>query len=228
MTTSHIDWIQISHEGRTYRLAIHERGDQISRALSTGNFYEIDLLKAIAGIGRCGIYLDVGTHIGNHALFFAAECPSTLVIGFEPWRPSYTLAKYTMKANYVADKVKIYNQPVASADGVMVTYTPPRSVANTGIGTTRLGGSVRSVSVDGILSSLVTHQPAALIKIDVEGFELEVLKGSFHTIAQWRPLIVVETKTKPIFALIDDLMTSRFHYTRAGRYCATPTWLYVP
>jgi FkbM family methyltransferase len=221
-------WMEIGYQDRIYRLAIHDRGDQISKTLAQGKFYEIDLLEAIAQIQRRGIYVDVGTHIGNHALFFATECPSTLVIGFEPWSASCVLAKQTMKANKMTHKVKIFNKPVSDVEGALVTYTPPKIGRNTGSGTTCTGGDLRAVSVDGTLSKLGAHQPVALIKIDVEGFELEVLKGAAETIERWRPIIGVETKTQTAYARIDSFLTTLFHYERAGRYCATPTWLYMP
>jgi hypothetical protein len=40
-------------------------------------------------------------------------------------------------------------------------------------------------------------QDVTLVKIDVEGAELEVLEGAAVTIARWRPLVVIEDWTGP-------------------------------
>jgi FkbM family methyltransferase len=221
-------WVEVNYQGRRYRLATHGEHDQINKSLSRGHFYEADLLTVIAAIGRTGVYLDVGTHIGNHTLFFATECPSTAVIGFEPWEPSYRLAVRTMKANNVLDKVYIINCPVSSADGEMVSFFPPNRSLNTGAGYCIKGGHVKSVSVDGTVSRLVKNSPVALIKIDVEGFDLEVLHGASRTIGNWRPYLVVEAQNNAIHQIINAFLTTQHDYDWVGRYCATPTHLYTP
>jgi FkbM family methyltransferase len=220
--------VEITYEGRRYRLATHGEQDTINRSFKQGRFYEEDLLRAIAALNRPGVYVDVGAHIGNHALFFAAECPSTLVIGFEPWSPSYALAVSTMQANHVADKVHLIEHPVSSRDGAPVTYVPPQGRHNTGMGHTIAGGESLAVSLDGTIRSLAPNEPVALIKIDVEGAEMEVLHGAKATIARWRPIIAIETKTRTGHQQSDEFLTTRFAYAWAGRYCATPTQLYLP
>ena len=57
---------------------------------------------------------------------------------------------------------------------------------------------------------------------------MEVLHGASRTIAQWRPIVVVETKTPEAYAQIDRHMTAALGYSWAGRYCATATQLYKP
>ena len=133
-----------------------------------------------------------------------------------------------MKANRVTNKVYLINRPVSSTDGSPVAFIPPRRGHNTGTGYSERGGNIASVSVDGALSRLAHNQPVALIKIDVEGYEMEVLHGASRTIAQWRPIVVVETKTPEAYAQIDRHMTAALGYSWAGRYCATPTQLYKP
>ena len=48
------------------------------------------------------------------------------------------------------------------------------------------------------------------------------------SIAQWRPVVVVETKTQEARIQIDRHMTAVLKYSWAGRYCATLIQLYKP
>ena len=44
-------------------------------------------------------------------------------------------------------------------------------------------------------SILTTDQPISVLHLDVEGMEDDALRGASRIIAQWKPLVVVETKT---------------------------------
>src|SRR5690606_12205195 len=57
--------------------------------INEGRFYECPFLEHVRTLDLAGTYLDIGTNIGNHALFFSMFCRSDEVIGFEPvaqWR----------------------------------------------------------------------------------------------------------------------------------------------
>lgn len=257
-------WVEIRYQDRKYRLATFGGQDIVNRSYQKGHFYEEALLTKIAQIARSGIYLDVGSHIGNHTLFFAKECLSTLVIGFEPWKPPYRLSLLTIKANGITGKVRLFNLPVSEKDGMPVSYFSPAGHQNTGSGYIQIsetdravvfddtvarlvnmfslssskrktdtghsekGLKIRSVSIDGIVSRLDEAEPIALLKIDVEGSEMQVLSGAKLTIQRWQPVVVVETKTNADRSQIDQIMIEQNHYVWKGQYCATPTQLYMP
>ena len=72
---------------------------------------------------------------------------------------------------------------------------------------------VPMTSIDAIVAEL-SLQRLDLIKIDVEGFELDVLKGALQTIRRFRPRIVAEFNS---FALIANrnLLAALFSRIRA-------------
>jgi FkbM family methyltransferase len=259
-------WVEIRYQTRKYRLATFGSHDIVNRSYQRGHFYEEELLTKIAEINRSGVYFDVGSHIGNHTLFFAKECPSTLVMGFEPGKLPYRLSLLTIEANQATEKVRLLNLPVSEKDGKLVSYFSPDSQQNTGSGyvqvsepdesaafdsvisrlvkilpffspaprrntdsgRSRKGEKIRSVSIDGFVSRLDKTEPIAVLKVDVEGSEMRVLSGARSTIEQWRPVVIVETKTTADRLQTDRLMIEQNHYVWAGQYCATPTQLYMP
>jgi predicted RNA methylase len=46
-------------------------------------FYEIELLEKIKSLNLQGLYVDVGSHHGNHSIYFDKFCNSDKVISIE-------------------------------------------------------------------------------------------------------------------------------------------------
>jgi hypothetical protein len=67
----------------------------------------------------------------------------------------------------------------------------------------------------------------ALIKMDVEGFELQIIEGAKHILENQSPVIFAELATKKEFKLFKDAV-SKFGYTTDGvNYAGTPTYLFT-
>jgi len=83
---------------------------------------------------------------------------------------------------------------------------------NINIKNLRLQGSIEEIEVKQItidsLSSLI-NKKIDLIKIDVEGYEIEVLKGALKTIKSQRPILIIEVNPKRLL----DLSVDVYEYT---------------
>jgi FkbM family methyltransferase len=162
---------------------------------------ELDLLGQLIQPGQT--VLDVGANMGSHTLAFCNFVgPTGRVHAFEPQRimfqamvatvalNSWTNAHCHMKA-VGARKGRLrlpsvsYEEP---SNFGMMTLAPDRSRASS---LTYLddeaGEEVEIVTIDS-LELAACH----LIKIDVEGMELDVLRGASKTIRKHRPLIYME------------------------------------
>lgn len=69
--------------------------------------------------------------------------------------------------------------------------------------------------------------PIGLIKIDVEGMELDVLSGAEWTIQTHRPILVIETITAGQTAAVSQFLRP-YRYDVEGPYGATPTYIHRP
>jgi FkbM family methyltransferase len=180
-------------------------------------FYELDLLENMrARVHAGGLCVDVGAHLGNHTIFLAKIC-GMRVLAFEPQPDIYELLVKHVELNGVGDRVKTFNMALGevAARGNM---TRPL-VDNTGGARLELddGGSVEIATLD----QLVGDQTVDLMKVDVEGFELEVLKGGKRTIARDKPVIYCEAVDAQARKTLDVYLAPR-GYVAGEAFCSTP------
>lgn len=159
---------------------------------------ELELFRAIAvqlgaHLRMPVVFCDVGANVGNHALFMARYCGS--VHCFEPYPPVFTRLKEQVERNGI-ENICLHPVALGNAAGTLQFFEPPKD--NLGMGSLHAApdNSQGSVSVpvvrgdDYFASSGV--QGCHLLKIDVEGFEVDVLRGLSETIKRERPVILME------------------------------------
>ncbi len=192
--------------------------DWLTRHYRIGRFYEHDMLEHIARSSRRGAFVDVGSNAGNHSVYFALHCPSTIVHSFEP---NVTLHRHfiaMMEANAASSKVRLYDHALADAEGELeVTFAIRTNAPN-------WTGRVPARRMDDVLAT----GDVAVIKIDVEGGETSVLRGGLGLIARCRPLIYAEAQDEEARAETAAVL-SEVGYRPTGRvFNHTPTHEYAP
>jgi len=93
---------------------VGEYGKMYSSCFSKNSFYEQSFLDYIGSLNLRGVYLDIGGNVGNHALYFARFCKSTLVYTFEPLEKYQKYIEDNLKANALLGKVIL--KPFALSD----------------------------------------------------------------------------------------------------------------
>ena len=129
--------------------------------------------------------LDVGANIGAYTLLFATWAgPSGRVVAFEPSPHSAEGLREHLRLNGVADRVEIVQAAVSNAEGTAWFDCSGPSGANALISEARGGGAitVNTTTLDAYCESRGLRP--SVIKVDVEGAELDVLRGGRRTLAQ--------------------------------------------
>jgi FkbM family methyltransferase len=144
------------------------------------------------------VFVDVGAHIGIDSLKAGAVVgPSGKVVSIEP-NPT-TLDQ--LRANVAASGAKnVIIQPIALADVEQeLTLFDSRRTGNSGsssLSSRNAGDAGRPYKVKGRRLDDVVRELALdrldLIKADVEGAELLVLRGSVETLTRFRPALILE------------------------------------
>jgi FkbM family methyltransferase len=148
--------------------------------------------------GRSGIFVDVGVHVGQTLLKVKRLSPATPYVGFEPNLPALAQVE-TMVRRRRLSGCTFYPLALGTAWGVASLRSrggdadPAASVVD-GFRGREFYSAARPVSLaigDDVLAG-AGHRPVAMIKIDVEGGELEVLQGLRRTLAGDRPPVLCE------------------------------------
>jgi FkbM family methyltransferase len=157
-----------------------------------------------------GAVLDIGANLGTFCVPLAQKMPKLKFHAFEPQR----IVSYQLCANVVINSLEnVYIYELAlSNENASIDLAMPDYMVETNIGAFSVDKEVReneyecsTVNVTDRIDlaplDLLTLANIRLIKIDVEGHELEVLKGGIETIkANNYPPIIFEAWTwKPWF-----------------------------
>ncbi|MCB0209167.1 MAG: FkbM family methyltransferase [Anaerolineae bacterium] len=162
--------------------------------------------KAIAHYLRPGqVFYDIGANVGFFTAIAAKRVgPTGFVYAFEPVPENAQSIRHNINLNGFS-QVTVFEQAVSDKSGVgalFVTHYAGGSTLST-VGKpsdTREVINVSLISIDDLVTRR-TLLPPSLVKIDVEGAELDVLKGMRHTLKKHRPLLIYE---------IDDGNNERF------------------
>lgn len=170
---------------------------------------ELDLLDQFITFGDT--VLDVGANIGTHTLFFAKKTlPSGQVLAFEPQRHIHQMLCGNIALNALQNVFTFQSAVGAKKGSVTVPALDPHIAYN--FGTLSLGDHQHGDNVPIITIDSLTLNRCDLIKIDVEGAEIEVLKGAKTAIKKFLPIIYVENNNLPNSEmLIKTLLKYGYH-----------------
>lgn len=154
------------------------------------------------------VALDIGANIGTHSVYLSDFFYE--VHSFEPQIAVFKLLESNIKLNKCAN-IKAHNFGLGSSDKYehLEKYDIEKPTNQGGIGIDKTGQSNGETITIKVLDKL-NLQNIGFIKIDVEGYELNVLKGSINTIKNNKPVIVIELnyKTKNNHKEIVELLES--------------------
>ncbi len=166
--------------------------DFIQRKIAATSMpYEVEVLEALAGeLSASDLVVDVGANIGNHALSLARRC-SVSVVAFEPGEE----ARRQLRENIALNKMEGHVEVRGRAMGARRGRGQLEEVSKGNLGGNRvieLKDREGSGFEIGTLDSEDFAGRVALLKIDVEGMERDVLEGAMHLLKNDRPLLCIE------------------------------------
>jgi FkbM family methyltransferase len=154
-------------------------GDVITSQLQTYGAHTRPELAMLLAFVRAGDdVVDVGSHIGTFAIPIARK--GARVTAIEPQASAFRLLQENAKLN----GVELDARQVAIGTGGALTID--EVPGNSGAGFLTPGGAIGTTALDGLVGR------ADVLKVDVEGMELEVLRSARRLIARDRPVIYLE------------------------------------
>ena len=228
----------VNNNNKIFKDSIKMHGilnDHIFKSINNSRvFYENDLLFHLftkVYFKENSIAIDIGANIGNHSIFFGKYLCGT-VLAFEPSAINYDILDRNLKINLDKNKFKAYRMALGNSTGdVELTYpnTDNLGMARVSYDINNNNNKVEKVKIstlDKILSKDNIYNNINMIKIDVEGLEIDVLKGAENVISRNLPHIIVEAHNKDKLLRIKKYL-DKFNYSILGKFCKTPTYHFV-
>ena len=158
--------------------------------------FQIELLQKMTGL-LPGAILDIGANMGLVSAGIARQYEDRTVFAFEPVRETAKRAAATFALNQLAN-IKLLPVAVGERDETLTFFHAPghsdyasANPTDTHIGIGWTETKLPCVTLDSLREQEILPQ-VGVVKIDVEGHELSVLRGAKNLIARDRPFITLE------------------------------------
>lgn len=179
-------------------------GQQIRKGIFKSNEREFDRLNEWAASGDW--VLDIGANVGHYSLRLSKIVGFTgRVIAFEPVPQTFELLSANM-AHSSYQNITLLNVAVSEVTGLAGMNIP--KCKDTGLDNyyqaclakDKAGLSVLCITID----SLGIPKPVKLVKIDVEGDEISVLKGMRNLIERDHPIFIIEGRSDELVSYLES------------------------
>lgn len=196
-------WVKRSYEGYPVKFKFFAAFKDVIKAKNKGveNTLlnkSIQLIKELKPNYNGLVILDIGANFGYLSMVWAQTIAKRgMVYAFEPNARVYSSFRKSVDANNLDAIIKVENQAVGRSNGKVALYIN-NTTSNVKANVLNvdeelpLSTNIAMTSIDSFLKSK-TLLACDLIKIDVDGIELDILKGSIKTIETLRPIFIVET-----------------------------------
>ena len=195
-------WIR--HSGTEYFIPERCEKDHIlDQMRKLRNFYELDLLECMRSRLQAG------------------------GVAFEPVQGNRDLLCRLIELNKQHVQIDVIATALSDQEGDVRLSAP----APGNSGTFRISGEVdgcpaKTERLDEALRRLgVAMEDVRVLKVDVEGHELQVLEGAPELLSQANPMIAIEVFTMSLFDSVLDKLRP-LGYRAVSVHCATPTVLF--
>jgi len=158
------------------------------------------------------IFVDIGAHIGKYTIPLGRVLKKGLVIALEPHPLNFYFLQKNVELNELSN-VMMFNVAAFSRDGLLPLYIGRHSSTHSLIRQFAESSAsilVRAEKLDTLIHNLSLSRNLEVsrirfIKIDVEGAELEVLKGMQRILSEICPCLIVEVKGENLKELFNTM-----------------------
>ncbi len=191
------DVVSFAVAGREVRCALPDT-DGVARELDwigpVGD--EAPTIRAIADLAsKPGQVIDVGANVGLYSVI-AGVCSTDPVRAYEPVPRTFAELEANLERNRLTERVALRRAAVGATSGRVSFHVPfgesPSSASLSPDGYRGLEGELIDVDVVR-LDDEIGDEPIALVKIDVEGHEHEVLDGMVGLLSKQQPPVILES-----------------------------------
>ncbi|MDX1948747.1 MAG: FkbM family methyltransferase [Pirellulaceae bacterium] len=170
---------------------------------------EVDTFRKVLRPGEW--VLDIGANIGAHTLALSQIVgPQGRVYAFEPQRILFQTLCANLALNGVTNAY-CHHSAVGESPGKLLV-PPLNYAAENNFGGVSLGNYPAGEPVEVLTIDSLALPSCRMLKIDVEGMELAVLRGAAQTIQRFKPILYVENDRAQNSAALTELIHSHGYH----------------
>ena len=158
--------------------------------------FQSDILLELGSKSR--LFLDIGANMGFYSIALALENPKLVVQSYEPQPSVYAKLGKNIEINGLSERIQINNLGLGRIQDTLTMFIP-KFTGSAGASFVNLHedeGEAAQITVPVKVLDEICKEEVDLIKIDVEGFEFNVLLGAQEIIKREKPTIVAELLRK--------------------------------
>lgn len=141
------------------------------------------------------LIIDVGANIGLHSIIWGKLMPGCKIYAFEPSPDTSEVLERNIRRNFLSGNIVLIPKAVSDREGTATFYQCDDN-AYSSLKDTKRKSIINTVQVPvTTVDRFIEEQGIkniSLIKIDVEGFEKEVVSGALDTMKKFKPDLFVE------------------------------------
>ena len=171
-----------------------------------GDYHELDTIKKFSNKNKL-LFVDCGCNYGFYSFYTGSISRTNKIISIEA---SKNTSNEFIKNLHLNDfkNINFFNNAVSNSDGENVSFyesindwESSQTHSNFNF---RSELKIKSVKIDSLLKDFILSDYIVVIKLDIEGNEINALKGALEVIKNSDPLIIIEF-SKYIFENMDNI-----------------------
>jgi len=177
---------------------------------------------------RGKVIVDAGASLGVFSIL-CASLGARKVYAFEPVKGTYDLLKKNIAANNLQGTILPINMALGQERFTAQIRSDYSGDASASLVLKKDGGAAKSQDVQVVpLDEFLKGERVDLVKMDVEGFEKNVILGAKETIRAYKPILTLSAYHKPedkealpkaILGIRDDYKIRLNHFQEEDFYC---------
>ena len=160
-----------------------------------------------------GVVLDVGAHAGQYTKIFSRLASRGQIYAFEPGSYARSILRVALALNRRGN-VAVVPLALGAQEGTEILTLPVKRPGSYGFGLAHFGPETRfpTVEREAVAVSTIDRMVELLgltrldfIKADIEGWEMQLVRGGEHAIRRFRPVMLLELNADALARAGDDL-----------------------
>lgn len=184
---------KINFTGVSFFILIDNNNGEVDNEIYLHGAFEKPYLELIKNnLNTGGVFVDIGANIGQHSLFASKIVGDTgRVVLFEPLKELCSQIEKSIIKNKIKN-IFINNFGCGDKEVILPIYSSRKNMGASSVfpsSDKKQNGDIKIIIPDMVLEK---ESRVDFIKIDTEGYELEVLMGLKETIKKHHPKILIE------------------------------------